>query len=594
MRLRTRLLIFVTLAVVVTAVAATWVASALAERTFEALDDQRTQALVAQFRREFERRGREVLQQVEGIAGAESTERVAIDLGRAVPDYSAHVREAGVLAKTHGLEFLELIAGDGTLISSAQYPARFGFKAEWVTNPVDWNRQPAFLKREELPDGPALALVAVREVKAGDGRVYVVAGRRLDREFLATLILPAGMRVLLYRNFEPGFSLQALTDAAGPVAEADRLAPIIEQARAYGKEFSETVPLLSGPETFQVFPLEGRENELLGVLLVGRSRRELASLVNRIRTTGALSGGAGVLLGVLLSFWVSARITRPVEMLAKGAREVARGNWDTHVAVASRGEIGELAEAFNRMTQQLIWQRDRLVQTERVAAWRELARRLAHEMKNPLFPLQITIENLQRAKERAPEQFDEILRESTQTMLAELENMKGIVGRFSDFARMPAPQPEPLHVNALVRNVVKLFEAQFHSEGGPAIAAELDLDEEVGTAPADPQLLGRALQNLMLNAIDAMPQGGTLAVRTRRLDGGVQIEVSDTGHGLTKEECERLFTPYYTTKRHGTGLGLAIVQSVVSDHKGRITVESEPDKGTCFRIVLPAAGGGVA
>jgi signal transduction histidine kinase len=103
---------------------------------------------------------------------------------------------------------------------------------------------------------------------------------------------------------------------------------------------------------------------------------------------------------------------------------------------------------------------------------------------------------------------------------------------------------------------------------------------------ADPEQMTRVLRNLILNAIDAMPQGGSLAVRTAALEAGVRLEVSDTGQGLSPEECERLFTPYYTTKTHGTGLGLAIVQSVVSDHGGRISVESTPGKGTTFRIDL--------
>jgi signal transduction histidine kinase len=103
---------------------------------------------------------------------------------------------------------------------------------------------------------------------------------------------------------------------------------------------------------------------------------------------------------------------------------------------------------------------------------------------------------------------------------------------------------------------------------------------------ADPEQMTRVLRNLILNAIDAMPQGGTLTVRTEARDGGARLEVSDTGQGLTPEECERLFTPYYTTKTHGTGLGLAIVQSVVSDHHGRISVESQPGRGTTFRLEL--------
>jgi nitrogen fixation/metabolism regulation signal transduction histidine kinase len=269
-------------------------------------------------------------------------------------------------------------------------------------------------------------------------------------------------------------------------------------------------------------------------------------------------------------------------------RQVAGGDWDVRAPVESRDEVGQLAEDFNTMTHQLVEQKHRIIQTERVAAWRELARRLAHELKNPLFPLQITVENLQRVRERSPEEFEEVFRESTATLLSELDNLKAIIGRFSDFAKMPAPQLETVDVNEIARHVLRLFAAQFNAPGKPAIESRLELAADLPRVDADPEQLGRALRNLVLNAMDAMPNGGAITVRTRSVGDSVAIEVADSGEGLTKEECERLFTPYYTTKRHGTGLGLAIVQSVVSDHHGSISVDSEPGKGASFRIELRA------
>jgi nitrogen fixation/metabolism regulation signal transduction histidine kinase len=280
--------------------------------------------------------------------------------------------------------------------------------------------------------------------------------------------------------------------------------------------------------------------------------------------------------------------------LAAASRKVAGGDWGARVEVRSADEIGELAGAFNRMTEQILEQRDRLVQAERVAAWRELARRLAHELKNPLFPLQITVENLLRARQQSPAQFDEVFRESTSTLLAELADMKTIIGRFSDFAKMPAPQLEAVNLNDVVRGALKVFQAQLSEAGRPLVTPKLELEEKLEAIEADPDLLHRAVQNLVLNALDAMPAGGTLTIRTAQRDGSARcalLEVSDTGTGLTKEECERLFTPYYTTKQHGTGLGLAIVQSVVSDHGGKISVESDPGHGSTFRIELPGARG---
>ena len=584
MSFRTRLLISFSVAVILTAGLVTWIVSSATRRAFEQRDNQRTAALVALFRREVARRGDEVVQRVEALAATEGTQRMAIELSRPDADAAPYVNEASALAAAHGLDLLELIWDDGTIVSSAQWPARFGYKADWIAEPVGWKSQGAFFEAVELPDETALALVAVRAVSAGERNLYIVGGYRLDRQFLASLPLPAGMRALLYRNFA---GAQTLIDAGGPVASAAALQPLIDRVRAHLSDAAETVDWPDGPETLQAMPLVGREKSLLGVLLVGSSRRDLAALVREIRRSGGLAAAVGILLGAALSFWAARRITRPVERLAAGARAVASGNWKARVEVESSDEIGELARAFNSMTLELVEQRERLVQTERVAAWRELARRLAHELKNPLFPLQITIENLQRAKEQAPEQFDEVFRESSLTLLAELADLKKIIGRFSDFAKMPAPQLERVDVNELVRQTMRLFDAQFKAEGRAPIVAEIVCAEDAGSVEADPEQLGRALQNLALNAIDAMPAGGTLRIRTARREGTVELEISDSGQGLTREECERLFTPYYTTKQHGTGLGLGIVQSVVADHKGKISVESEPGRGATFRIELP-------
>ena len=175
--------------------------------------------------------------------------------------------------------------------------------------------------------------------------------------------------------------------------------------------------------------------------------------------------------------------------------------------------------------------------------------------------------------------------EGTATLLAEIDNLKTIIGRFSEFSRMPQPQRQIIQVNDVARSVLRVFQAQLQENS--LIAVHTELADALPNISADPDLLHRVLQNLVLNAIDVMPQGGRLTIRTATRGDGIELSVSDTGSGLTPEECERLFTPYYTTKQHGTGLGLAIVQSVVSDHGGNISVESAQEKGTTFRIELP-------
>jgi len=460
-----------------------------------------------------------------------------------------------------------------------------------VTATKDWHGSHAFLKKEELPDGVVLSVSAVRTVSGGnDKNLYIIGGRRLDQSFLASLVLPSGMRALLYRNLEPGFVDTALVDVNGAAGDPERYRPLIEQVQRNPQAAMDTINWTddaASAETFHAMPLTGRNNELLGVLLVGSSRKELVLLTRRILTIAGVVSAAAVLIGLLVSLWVAARITRPVEELAEGAREVATGRWDTRIDVRGTDEIGQLGTAFNDMTRTLAVQKEKLVQTERVAAWRELARRLAHELRNPLFPMQITLENMQRAKQLEAKQFLEVFNESTATLKTELANLNTIVGRFSDFSKMPTPQFTKVNVNEALRAAVRLFEAQFNAVGKPTITTEFFLTEPLPEIDADADLLHKAFQNLVLNALDAMPAGGTLTLRTFEHERNIRLEVKDTGKGLTPEECSRLFTPYYTTKQQGTGLGLAIVQAVVSDHHGTISVTSDEGRGTSFRIDLP-------
>jgi nitrogen fixation/metabolism regulation signal transduction histidine kinase len=336
----------------------------------------------------------------------------------------------------------------------------------------------------------------------------------------------------------------------------------------------------------------------MAVLVVAIARSGMVEAQQHIRAIAYGVAAGGILLAIAFSLWIAARVSRPIEQLAHAAEEVASGNWDVRVPPRGRDEVSVLARSFNHMTEQLQSQRDRLVQSERVAAWRELARRLAHELKNPLFPLQLTVENLVRARELTPEEFDEVFRESTATLATEIANLKTIIGRFSDFSKMPKPELERIDAADVVWRVALLHFPSLVRNGRRAVAGPKS-DEKIGCTvemsldpmplDVDPELLHRALSNLVLNAMDAMPEGGVLTISAHPKGEMIELRVADTGQGMTPEECERLFTPYYTTKQHGTGLGLAIVQSVVADHAGTIAVESPAGGGATFIITLPRA-----
>jgi nitrogen fixation/metabolism regulation signal transduction histidine kinase len=255
--------------------------------------------------------------------------------------------------------------------------------------------------------------------------------------------------------------------------------------------------------------------------------------------------------------------------------------------VSSKDEVGEVASAFNLMMEDLRNAKDRLVIAERIAAWQEIARRLAHEIKNPLTPIQMSMDTLRKTWRKKHPSFDEILEESTTTVLEEARRLGRIVSEFSDFARMPKPELAPIDVSDAVAGALALYHG--------AAPVERRLAEGLPRIEADRDQLSQVVLNLVENARDAIAErdGGRIVVSTRLANDRVEIAVEDNGRGVPPELKDRVFAPYFTTKqgKGGTGLGLAIVHRIVSDHGGRITVSDAPDGGARFVVELPLVAG---
>src|SRR4029077_1064612 len=450
MTFRRKLLAAFALTVFLSVAAVAWLVTTATRRVFERAENERTTALFTQFQREFGNRGEELVRRVQAISASEPVTRMATALQPTSADPSGYFDLARLMADGYQLDFLEFVDAKGTIISSAQWPAKFGYPESASENLSSSVGQPAFLKPEELQDSTAIGLFAVRSARVGEHPVYVIGGRRLDKSLLCGLELPPGMRALLYQNRGEHFSSELLVDptagasGGGGARSPEKLAPLIEAVRRYNQEMTAPVGGSSDQaddEVFHAIPLRGggKERPLLGILLIGNSRRAYVDVRRHIRTSALLAGAGGIILSILFSSWVAARVTRPMEQLARATLNIAGGNWDARVEVSRRDELGQLAESFNRMTAELLNQRERLVQAERVAAWRELARRLAHELKNPLFPIQLTVENMVRARDQGSEPFDEVFRESSRTLLAEISNLKAVINRFSEFSKMPQP-----------------------------------------------------------------------------------------------------------------------------------------------------------
>lgn len=533
----------------------------LAMRNFRQSDAQIADALLGQVQRDLERSGEELTRVSGEIAGSDAVQRITFDA-----DLFTHVDDAAALARGRGLEFLELLRPDGTVISSAHWSARYGYKSS-----LPLGRDGAFVGHIETPRGDQLAMIAVRR-----GASIVVATGSGIPQALAKLRLPNDVRLWI---FEPD-SRTVSTIGPRPATTAPLAAVVEKRIADHSSTFDDA------SFSYSVLPLSPANEPQTAYVIVGRSIEPRLQFQRGLMISALVSLLTALLVGAVLGSVVARRITEPVEELAQAAARVAAGDWKQQVQITTGDEIGQLGESFNRMTNDLVTQRDRLVQAERVAAWRELARRLAHELKNPLFPLQLTIETMEKARQMDSPDLQEIVREGTRTLHEEFTQLKNVIARFSDFSKMPAPEVQSVDVNALAQAAAQLQQPVLQAKG---IRNAIEITPAPLLAAADPVLLRRAVDNLILNAIDAMPTGGTLTLRTSRAEERAVIEVADTGSGLAPEECERLFTPYYTTKQHGTGLGLAIVQSIVSDHGGQISVRSAKGSGTTFRMEFPLA-----
>lgn len=312
----------------------------------------------------------------------------------------------------------------------------------------------------------------------------------------------------------------------------------------------------------------------------------------------ALEAAAGIapvalVAALLVAVVLAQRISRPVRTLAERADEVSRLRAGAAFEVLEdRDEMRRLERAFERMLDALdASERSRLT-AERVAAWREVARRIAHEVKNPLSPIRVAVENLLRTKERAPVDLARAVEEEGEVILQEVESLRRLVDEFSAFARLPAPSFAPCDPGKLVRQAVARIAERAGRLGVSLVEDLADAPVEIA---ADAEQLGRALRNVLDNALDALEGSARKEIRVRlgRVSGGwgamAEFEVKDTGCGLDAEARRRIFEPYFTTKgeRGGSGLGMAIVHRIVTEHGGVALADGSPGGGTVITLRLP-------
>jgi two-component system nitrogen regulation sensor histidine kinase NtrY len=332
-------------------------------------------------------------------------------------------------------------------------------------------------------------------------------------------------------------------------------------------------------------PMSARNlNAVLSVPLTARELQIEAQIdtLDRRVLLGAL---LFVFCGASIGYWLAERIADPVSRLTRATRRIARGEFDVRIAATSADELGRLVDDFNKMAGELQRQQTELERTHRLEAWAEMARQVAHEIKNPLTPIQLSAEHLRRVHADRGEPLSPVLNDCVDTILAQVRLLRQIASEFSNFASSPTAKPAAVDLQALVRDAVAPYRVGLEAK----VRFEVDVASELPRVFVDRTLVARVVTNLIENALHAMPSGGTLTVAARPAGSHVSLCVSDTGVGMDAEALSRAFEPYFSTKSRGTGLGLPIAKRNIELSGGTISVTSVRDRGTTVEVTLPVA-----
>jgi len=297
-----------------------------------------------------------------------------------------------------------------------------------------------------------------------------------------------------------------------------------------------------------------------------------------------IAAACGAVAVVVLGYVVGHRLARPVESLASQARSLAAGHSQAPLVVRTHDEVGKLAAAFNALLESLRQAETRLVASERLAAVGQVAAGIAHEVRNPLSGIKMSAQVLKRRLR----ELDVAAEESVDVMLAEVSRLEVIIDDLLTFARPTSLKREPIDLNAVVAEVLDFMARQLDHAG---IAVRRELDGSLPPAPLDPQRVRQIVLNLVLNAAEAMPNGGTLTARTRATEREVIAELDDTGHGIPPEIADRVFEPFFTTKRGGSGLGLGVSRTIIEAHGGTLSFQAL-NPGTRFLFTIPRTTAG--
>ena len=519
----------------------------------------------------YDRTGTGILNQIKTLTDGEDLKRTLLltdEIG--FIDQAALIKSTAANMNLLNLDYLTVIAPDGNVLAQGHDQSIFGFsvKDDPIVKEALSGQQAHSLGIREIKGKPQLMTLAASPVWFKDRVIgVVVGGQVIDAGYLEDLQALSGAELILVKD-----GVVQTSTIPGNLDEV----PVETTANKIN-----SVELGGIPYKFGSFALEDFSGNKIADLLIGISTYDLKTAFDKLSLIFILFACLGFILSGSLAWGFANRISRPISELADSAARLATGDFDVDVQTGRRDELGKLVRSFNLMVADLKDYRDKLVDSERMAAFTQMAQKVAHEIKNPLTPIQVSIQDLKRSYETNNKDFPQILEQSCNTVLEEVSSLARIVKEFSEFARFPSPQMAVEDLNKLMRTFAGLYASDI--ETGRLV---LDFANEGLPVNIDFDHIKRAVYNVLKNALEAAGETGKVHLSTYKENSQAVIEVTDNGPGFSAQAKKNLYSPYFTTKANGSGLGLVIVKKIITEHDGLIEIEDSVGVGSTVKLKL--------
>jgi signal transduction histidine kinase len=526
----------------------------------------------------YERKGAAILAQMTQLADDPLLLRyLLVKNSQGYIDQQGLITFASEMKNLLNLDVLLIVDRKGAVLARGHDPGLFGdnLLSDSVIAEVLKGRKVQSLRKTDFSGDEYLTSMGLAPIWYNNTELVgaIAGGDFLDDDFCRDLQLLSGAEILLVE----GDNLLAKTIPG----RTDELLLYLQKKQRYSTKIEGLT------YTFSRYPLQDFSGVKIADLLMGVSTQDLDVLFGNMQLIYGGFAIGGLLLAMIFGYIFSSRLTIPIYRLIRASDRLAAGDFGARIDYNGRGEMGNLIQTFNEMASDLQAYRNKLVETERIAAFTTMARKVAHEIKNPLTPIRIAVEDLRRSYSSSDPNFLADFDRSTRTVLDEVKALARIVDEFSEFARFPAPRPAPDDLNEIVLSAISIYSKE--TENG---SLKTDLSSKTLPVYVDRDQIKRALVNVIKNGLEAIPPGGHVTIRTVHSERKAAVIIADNGHGISESARKNLFTPYFTTKPGGSGLGLVIVKKIITEHDGGIKVTSSTEGGTAVVIDIPLKIGG--